>query len=141
MNVLIALLPAIGWGLIPLIVNRVPHSQAVNQILGVGLGATLVGIIVTLIQRPAMELGVSILALISGALWSVGQVGQSFSYTRIGISKTMPLSTGLQLVGNTIIGVLIFGDYNRDVCFGGQVEPDKRSTKLKLTLGFKEKQK
>lgn len=111
MNVLIALLPAIGWGLIPLIVNRVPHSQAVNQILGVGLGATLVGIIVTLIQRPAMELGVSILALISGALWSVGQVGQSFSYTRIGISKTMPLSTGLQLVGNTIIGVLIFGDW------------------------------
>lgn len=111
MNILIALLPAIGWGLIPLIVNKVPKSKPVNQILGVGIGAVIVGLIVTLIQRPAMNLQISLLAIISGAFWTMGQVGQFLSFTRIGVSKTMPISTGFQLIGNTIIGVLIFGDW------------------------------
>ena len=31
----------------------------------------------------------------------------------IGISKTMPLSTGLQLIGNTLIGAIIFGEWTR----------------------------
>lgn len=111
MNIAIALLPAIGWGIIPLIVNKVPNSKPVNQILGVGLGATLVGIIVTLIQHPRMTLPIFLLSMISGAFWAVGQIGQFLSFTKIGVSKTMPISTGLQLVGNTIIGVLIFGDW------------------------------
>lgn len=111
MNILIALLPAIGWGLIPLIVNKVPKSKPVNQILGVGIGAVLVGLIVTLIQRPSMNLQISLLAIVSGAFWTMGQVGQFLSFTRIGVSKTMPISTGFQLIGNTIIGVLIFGDW------------------------------
>lgn len=112
MNVILALLPAIGWGVIPLIVGKVPNSHPANQILGVGIGATLVGIIVTILQVPQMTLGVSLLSLISGAFWSIGQVGQFVSYTRMGVSKTMPISTGLQLIGNTIIGALIFGEWD-----------------------------
>lgn len=79
MNVLIALLSAIGWGVIPLIVNKVPNSKPVNQILGVGLGATLVGIIVTLIQHPSMNLPIFLLSMFSGAFWAVGQIGQFLS--------------------------------------------------------------
>ena len=30
----------------------------------------------------------------------------------MGVSKTMPISTGLQLIGNTIIGALIFGEWS-----------------------------
>lgn len=111
MNIAIALLPAIGWGIIPLIVNKVPNSKPVNQILGVGLGATLVGIIVTLIQRPVMNLPIFLLSMVSGAFWAMGQIGQFLSFTQIGVSKTILISTGLQLIGNTIIGVLIFGDW------------------------------
>lgn len=111
MNIIIALLPVIGWGIVPLIVNKVPNSKPFNQILGVGLGASLVGIIVTLIQRPAMNLPIFLLSMLSGAFWTIGQIGQFLSFTKIGVSKTMPLSTGLQLIGNTIIGVLIFGDW------------------------------
>lgn len=112
MNIILALLPAIGWGLIPLIVGKVPNSHPANQILGVGIGATLVGIIVTVLQHPQMTLGVSLLSLISGAFWSIGQIGQFVSYTKMGVSRTMPISTGLQLIGNTIIGALIFGEWS-----------------------------
>ena len=38
-------------------------------------------------------------------------MGQFISYTRIGVSGTIPLSTGFQLVGNSLIGVLIFGEW------------------------------
>ena len=120
MNIIIALLPAIGWGVMPWIVNKVPNSKPANQIFGVGMGATIVGIIVTLIQHPAMSMPVFFLSLLSGALWTIGQIGQFISFTRIGVSKTMPISTGLQLVGNTIIGALIFGEWktSNDFIFG-----------------------
>lgn len=111
MNIVIALLPAIGWGVIPLIVSKVKNSQPTNQILGVGIGATIFGLIVTLIQRPAMDKFSFSMVLLSGMLWTIGQIGQFVSFTRIGVSKTMPISTGLQLIGNTIIGVLMFGEW------------------------------
>lgn len=111
MNTIIALLPALGWGIIPLIVGKVKNGHPTNQILGVGLGATIVGIIVTAIQRPAMNLPIFLLSMLSGAFWAMGQIGQFVSFTKMGVSKTMPISTGLQLIGNTIIGALIFGEW------------------------------
>lgn len=120
MNIIIALLPAIGWGIMPWIVNKVPASKPSNQILGVGLGATLVGIIVTIAKQPATSLPVFLISLLSGAFWTIGQIGQFISFTRIGVSKTMPISTGLQLVGNTLIGALIFSEWHNqnDFFFG-----------------------
>lgn len=41
----------------------------------------------------------------------VGQLGQYTSYANIGVSKTMPISTGLQLVGTALVGVVIFGEW------------------------------
>lgn len=120
MNIIIALLPAIGWGIMPWIVNKVPASKPSNQILGVGLGATLVGIIVTIAKQPTTSLPVFLISLLSGAFWTIGQIGQFISFTRIGVSKTMPISTGLQLVGNTLIGALIFSEWHsqNDFLFG-----------------------
>lgn len=105
-------MPAIGWGIIPLIVNKVKDSHPANQILGVGIGASFVGIIVTILTHPNMNIGIFALSLLSGMFWSIGQIGQFISYTRMSVSKTMPISTGLQLIGNTLIGVLIFGEWN-----------------------------
>ena len=112
MNIIIALLPAIGWGIIPLIVSKVKNSPPTNQILGVGVGATIFGIFVTVLQRPSMNLSIFLLSMISGAFWAIGQIGQFVSFTKMGVSKTMPISTGLQLIGNTIIGALIFGEWS-----------------------------
>lgn len=111
MNLMIAFIPAVAWGIIPLYVSLVKHSEPANQILGIGLGAPVVGLVLYLIQRPHLTWGVSGLAMLSGAFWTIGQLGQFISYQRIGVSNTMPISTGLQLVGNTIIGVVIFGEW------------------------------
>lgn len=41
----------------------------------------------------------------------MGQLGQYSGYKAIGVSQTMPISTGLQLIGTSLIGVILFGEW------------------------------
>jgi len=111
MNYLFLFIPAIGWGLMPLFVAGVKKSNIYHQIVGSVLGAFLFGVVVTLIKHPAFNMTSFLLAMVAGAAWVVGQCGQYYSYSKIGVSETMPLSTGLQLIGVPLVGVLIFGEW------------------------------
>lgn len=107
MNILIALIPALGWGIFPLIAGKIKNGQPANELMGLGTGALIVGII----HPTNSNLTIFSLSLIFGIFWTIGQSGQFISMRNIGISKTMPLSTGLQLIGNTLIGAIIFGEW------------------------------
>ena len=107
MALLIALVNIIGWGLIPLTVKDSPQSQ----IAGMGIGASATALIIYLFTRPAFDAATWAVAFVAGMLWTIGQMGQFISYSRIGVSGTIPLSAGFQLVGNSLIGVLIFGEW------------------------------
>lgn len=111
MAYLVALIPALGWGFMPLITGKVGGSEA-NQIFGIGAGASLVGLIAFLLIHPQVSMKAFLFSLLCGALWSTAQVGQFVSFKRIGVSNTVPLSTVFQLVGNSIIGVVIFGEWH-----------------------------
>ncbi|MGQ5709375.1 GRP family sugar transporter [Lactobacillus sp. PSON] len=105
-------LPALAWGIMPVFVAGVKKSTTYNQITGTVIGAFLLGAVATLITRPAMDWTTFLIAMIAGAAWTIGQVGQYISYANIGVSETMPLSTGLQLIGVPIVGVLLFGEWS-----------------------------
>ena len=111
MNILIALIPAIGWGIVPIITGKIGGTAA-NQIFGIGSGATIIGLIVYFLTKPSISLSALLFSILVGALWTIGQIGQFISFTRIGVSGTVPLSTVFQLVGNSIIGMIIFGDWS-----------------------------
>lgn len=111
MNIGLALIPALAWGIVPLMVSKVPHSKPTNQILGMGLGAIVVGMIVALTRGVVASPAIFLLAMLSGMFWALAQTGQFISYIKLGVAQTMPISTGLQLIGNTIIGALIFGEW------------------------------
>lgn len=111
MNYLFLFIPTIGWGLMPLFVAGVKKSNIYHQIVGSVLGAFLFGVVVTLIKRPAFNMTSFLLAMVAGVAWVVGQCGQYYNYSKIGVSETMPLSTGLQLIGVPLVGVLIFGEW------------------------------
>ncbi len=66
MNILIALLPALGWGLMPLVTGKVGGSPT-NQIFGIGAGTTIIGLIVFAITRPAVDGKAFLFALVCGA--------------------------------------------------------------------------
>lgn len=110
MSILVGLIPAIGWGLMPLLTSKAGGRES-NQIVGTGLGAVAVGIIATVVTQTHLSLNFAIYAFICGALWTIGQVGQFVSFNRIGLTVTAPLSSALQLVGNSILGVLFFSQW------------------------------
>ncbi|MCH4009786.1 GRP family sugar transporter [Companilactobacillus sp.] len=111
MGVLLALIPAIGYGVQPLIATKVGGSPS-NQIFGTGFGAAIVGVIMWAIFGTASGSGFW-WAFLAGALWSLAQAGQYVAFTQIGVTRTMPISTGLQVVGTSLIGILIFGEWNK----------------------------
>lgn len=110
MNILVALIPALGWGSMPIITGKVGGSP-VNQIFGIGAGASIIGLLAFIFTRPTVSLTAFALAVLCGALWTIGQIGQFISFKRIGVANTVPLSTVFQLIGNSIIGMVLFGDW------------------------------
>lgn len=111
MNILIALIPALGWGIFSLIAGKIKNSHPANELMGLGTGALIIGIITAIIHPTSSNITIFSLSLISGMFCALGQSGQFISMRNIGISKTMPLSTGFQLIGNTLIGAIIFGEW------------------------------
>ncbi|MBP5840124.1 sugar transporter [Lactiplantibacillus plantarum] len=114
MNIVWMLLPAIAWGVLPLIVSQL-GGRPVNQILGTAVGTLIASLVVQLIVHPAINVISFIMAMIAGAFWIIGQLGQYTGYANVGVSKTMPISTGLQLVGTSLVGVFLFGEWSTTI--------------------------
>ncbi|KRM30982.1 glucose uptake protein glcu [Limosilactobacillus panis DSM 6035] len=112
------MVPAVGWGIMPLITGKVGGST-VNQTFGIGAGATIIGLLAFAIAHLTGNPGAVVvsargfwISVLCGALWSTGQIGQFVSFKRMGVSNTIPLSTVFQLIGNSLIGVIIFGEWH-----------------------------
>ncbi|VDG24054.1 GRP family sugar transporter [Lactiplantibacillus mudanjiangensis] len=99
------LVPAVIWGIMPVILHYIKGS-AFEQLLGTTLGTLIMATLLFMWQRPVIDAATLVLAALSGLAWSVGQVGQYWSYQQLGVSKAFPISTGLQIVGNSLIGGL-----------------------------------
>ncbi|MBZ2406697.1 MAG: GRP family sugar transporter [Liquorilactobacillus hordei] len=111
---LIALIPAIAWGSIGLVSGKLGGS-ANQQTLGMTWGALLFSILTTIVFWHHIVLNTTlevwVVGIVSGLFWSLGQNQQFHSMKAIGISNTVPLSTGLQLVFNALVGVLLFKEW------------------------------
>lgn len=120
MGYLIALVPAICWGIQPIVASKTGGS-ATNQVFGIGIGALIVAAIIAIIQRPTISLAAFMFSVLTGACWVIGQTGQFASMQQIGVSNALPISTGLQLLGNTLVGVLFFHEWQgaRSLTIGG----------------------
>ncbi|MBS0953444.1 GRP family sugar transporter [Lactiplantibacillus plantarum] len=114
MNIVWMLLPAIAWGVLPLIVSQL-GGRPVNRIFGTAVGTLIASLVVQLIVHPAINVTSFIMAMIAGAFWIIGQLGQYTGYANVGVSKTMPISTGLQLVGTSLVGVFLFGEWSTTI--------------------------
>ncbi|RVU71454.1 MULTISPECIES: GRP family sugar transporter [Lactobacillus] len=110
MNIVYMLIPALAWGILPLAVAKI-NGKPINQIIGTTVGT----LIVAIIALPFIKLNVDAktfwLAALAGAFWVIGQLGQYTGYAKVGVSETMPISTGLQLIGTSLVGVVIFGEW------------------------------
>ncbi|WP_204251427.1 MULTISPECIES: GRP family sugar transporter [unclassified Exiguobacterium] len=111
MDILIAIVPALMWGTLPLVVSKIGGSTE-QQIIGTTLGALAFALVTFLFISPELSMTAWIAGLFSGAFWALGQMNQFAAFKQMGVSKTMPISTGMQLVGTSLFGVLAFGEWS-----------------------------
>ncbi|WP_035051983.1 GRP family sugar transporter [Carnobacterium pleistocenium] len=119
MELLIALIPALAWGSIGLVSNKL-GGNSYQQTVGMAAGAAFFAIGVYFVYQPTIDLKIILVGLLSGTFWSLGQMQQFQSMRFIGVSNTLPISTGLQLIVNTLAGVLLFREWtsSRDIILG-----------------------
>lgn len=119
MEILVALVPMIAWGSIAFVSNKL-GGDANQQTLGMTMGAFFFSVIMFLIWQPTMDLRIALIGFLSGFCWSIGQNKQFHTMKHLGISVGLPISTGLQLVLNTIAGAVLFREWQttRDFTLG-----------------------
>lgn len=110
MNILIALIPALAWGSIGLISGKL-GGNAYQQTVGMTMGALLFSVGMFLVVRPVIDVKIIIVGLLSGIFWAMGQGNQFRAMKNMGISKAVPISTGMQLVFNTLAGAIVFHEW------------------------------
>ncbi|WP_367295584.1 GRP family sugar transporter [Levilactobacillus yonginensis] len=111
MNLLIGLLPALFWGVLPIWMQKKTGGSFLQQLLGTSSGIVISAIILQLIFRFHISWPDFLLYYLSGACWSIGQGGQYWGYTRLGVSNAVPVSTAFQIIGNSLIGGWAFGEW------------------------------
>lgn len=110
MNILIAFIPAIFWGVMP-ITNVKAGGKPINQILGTTMGALMVSLVIFFVTKPGLSAHALLFGVLSGASWAFAQMLQFEAFTEIGVSGAMPISTGLQIIGTSLAGIVLFGEW------------------------------
>jgi glucose uptake protein len=110
-GILLALIPAVAWGSLVLVSVKL-GGNAYSQTLGITIGAFLFSLVMFFFSNPDLTPLVWSIGIVSGIFWTVGQLNQLASVKHIGVSKTVPISTGMQLMGTTLFGVLVFKEWD-----------------------------
>lgn len=108
---LVGLGPLIGWGIFPTIASKF-GGRLSNQILGATLGTLIFALIFNMTQGITLPTGHDLLfAILSGIGWASAQILTFYSFTLIGSSRAMPITTAFQLLGASLWGVIALGDW------------------------------
>lgn len=109
--ILIGLGPLLGWGLYPTIASKI-GGRPVNQILGSTLGTLIFAFVFSLVNEISFPTGMDLVfSILSGVGWAIAQIITFQSFTLIGSSRAMPITTAFQLLGASLWGVFALGDW------------------------------
>lgn len=112
MNILIALIPMVAWGSIALVSGKL-GGDANQQTLGMTMGAFVFALATYFIVQPTINSWILLIGFLSGLFWTVGQNGQFHGMKFMGVSVGLPISTGFQLILNTVAGAIFFHEWTK----------------------------
>lgn len=110
MDILIALVPALGLGF-QVICMQLIGGKYTNKVMGMAIVTLLVGIGVYFVKQPVLTPVLWLGAALSGLGFCIGIILQVKSFSLVGVSMTMPISVGEQLVGTALVGALCFHEW------------------------------
>ncbi|WEV46618.1 GRP family sugar transporter [Bifidobacterium sp. ESL0690] len=117
MSILLALVPSILWGLYSLVIPKIGGSSE-QQTLGVTLGALLFALVTFPFTPHNYNVTNVIVSLVSGFIWAFGCLYQVKSFKEMGVSRTIPITTGMQLIGTSLVGVLFLHELGTPAALG-----------------------
>ncbi|QYN51213.1 MULTISPECIES: GRP family sugar transporter [Apibacter] len=107
---LIACIPILSWGFVPVIATLI-GGKVIEQSFGIAIGSFIFACIIYAIKHPSLNLHIIGIGIVSGLFWTIGSVGQFMGLKYLGVSKSMPISNGTQIIGTSILGVFL-GDWS-----------------------------
>ena len=111
-NILFGLIPALMWGIQPIIMTKL-SGKSEEKVVGMGLGIFLVALFISIFKRPNnLSSTLILISFVDGLALSYGLINQIRGFSLVGISKGTPISTGTQLIGATLVGVLYFKEWS-----------------------------
>ena len=96
-SILIGLIPALGWGFQGIIMQKIGGTTA-NKQMGMVLTALVMSIVVALVDPIAWSPALIAAAAVNGIPWAIAQILQIKSFDYLGVSRAMPLTSGMQLI-------------------------------------------
>lgn len=109
---LLALSPSLILGTMSVLLVALGGDDR-QRILGLMTGGFLTSLIATPLLETTWTPTALLVSYVSGLLLGWGLVDQTVCLRVLGVSRTMPTSTGLQLVFMSLGGVLLFGEWRR----------------------------
>ncbi|MBP3039079.1 glucose transporter GlcU [Bacillaceae bacterium Marseille-Q3522] len=111
-GLLIGLIPALGWGFQSIVMQKI-GGKYTNKQMGMVFGTIILALVITIFKRPEeWTAGLIWGSLLSGVFWSFGQILQIKSFDLLGVTRAMPISTGTQLIGTVLVGILYFKEWD-----------------------------
>lgn len=109
-DILWALVPSILFGLQTTITGAVKTTDQ-QRVLGLTMGGFIFALAVTPFLGVQWNVRDVIVAFVTGLIVGWGLVDQVAAFNVLGVSRTMPVSTGGQLAAISLGGVLLFGEW------------------------------
>lgn len=106
---LVACIPILSFGVIPVVATCL-GGKPVEQSMGIAIGGLLFAVAVFVFKQPELDARIFWIGLVSGILWAIGSVGQFMGITYLGVARSMPVSDGGQIIGTSLLGILL-GDW------------------------------
>lgn len=106
----LALLPSLLFGAMALTMGAWPTDPR-RQNVAVMAAAGVTSLAVSPLLGGQWSARAAVFGILSGLMWTMGQVLVLRGFHTWGVSRTMPLTTALQLAINALIGVALLGEW------------------------------
>lgn len=109
-GLLVGLVPALGFGMMGPLMQRIGGSPIQRQ-MGLVLAALVASLVALVVHPPVWSASLFAAAALNGISWSIAELLLIKSFDELGVSHAAPISTGLQLLGASALGVLFLGEW------------------------------
>lgn len=109
-SLLIGLIPALGWGFQGIIMQKI-GGTTVNKQMGMVLTALVMALAISIVVPITWTPALVAAAAVNGIPWAIAQIMQIKSFEYLGVSRTMPLTSGMQLVMAAVVGAFWFNEW------------------------------